>query len=400
VQDRRHAWLVVGLLWVVARLSCLDRQVIFSVFPLLRAEMPLDDLQPGLLSTVFLWVYGLASPLGGYLADRIGRKRVLGLSLAIWTTVTLLTGYVCDFHQLRAARALMSLSEACYLPAALIAELHEGGSKSPATGIHQTGLHAGIAFGGAIGGWMGERHGWRSPFIVLSLFGLVYALMLAKDLRKEEPEPRSSVSSATALGAAFGEVLRLPGHFGMLTAFTAFSMADWVVYAWLPLFIFAWFKLSLAPAGFSAKFCLQAASFAGILAGGWLADRWGRSSTKGRVLTQAAGIGIAAPFLFLAGPTASIPVLIGALVAFGAGKGFYDCNKMPVPAQVARPEIRATGYGIFNLLGCVAGGAMAAAAGVLKPAIGLAGAIQISAALLLASVAALILVGRAMEKRQ
>src|SRR5437016_12632822 len=113
--SRRYAWVVVALLWVVACLNYLDRQVIFSVFPLIRAEMKLDDFQLGLLSTAFLWIYGLASPFGGYLADRIGRKRVLVLSLAIWTTVTLLTGYVRDFHQLLAARALMGLSEACYL---------------------------------------------------------------------------------------------------------------------------------------------------------------------------------------------------------------------------------------------------------------------------------------------
>lgn len=83
-----------------------------------------------------------------------------------------------------------------------------------------------------------------------------------------------------------------------------------------------------------------------------------------------------------------------ALIAFGAGKGFYDCNTMPVLAQAARPEIRATGYGVFNLAGCLAGGVMAAGAGALKPVIGRSGSIHISALLLLASVGALILVAR------
>jgi MFS family permease len=148
--SRRYAWLVVGLLWVVACLNYLDRQVIFSVFPLIRAEMRLDDFQLGLLSTVFLWVYGFASPFGGYLADRVGRKKVLLLSLAIWTTVTLLTGYVRDFQQLLIARALMGLSEACYLPAALalIAELHDKGRLSMATGFRRLAFHFGRAQNG------------------------------------------------------------------------------------------------------------------------------------------------------------------------------------------------------------------------------------------------------------
>ena len=395
----RYAWLAVALLWVVACLNYLDRQVIFSVFPLVRSEMKLDDLQLGLLSTVFLWVYGFASPFGGYLADRIGRKRVVVISLAIWTTVTLLTGYVRDFPQLLVARALMGLSEACYLPAALalIAELHDKRRVSLATGVHQSGLYAGMAFGGVVGGWMGERDGWRAPFILLGVIGLLYAGVLAKGLRRDTPGAITAASS-TPIGTSLSEVLRVPGYFGMLAAFTGFAIANWVVYTWLPLYIFDQFRLSLTSAGFSATFYLQVASFAGILAGGWLADRWCRYSPKGRVLTQALGIAVAAPFLFLVGVTSSIVTLIAALIAFGIGKGFYDANTMPALAQVARPHIRATGYGIFNLFGCVVGGAMAAAAGALKPAIGLSGSIQISALLLLATAFALLLVARTLRR--
>jgi len=380
---------------VVACLNYLDRQVIFSVFPLVRAEMRLDDFQLGLLSTVFLWVYGFASPGGGYLADRLGRKRVLVFSLAIWTTVTLITGYVRSFPELLAARALMGLSEACYLPAALalISELHGPASRSLATGVHQSGLYAGMAFGGVIGGWMGERHGWRAPFIVLGGIGLAYAAVLVKGIRGETRSVGKAAKSC-AFSASLVEVIRLPGYRGMLAAFVCFSIANWVVYTWLPLYIFERFRVSLASAGFSATFYLQAASFAGILGGGWVADRWSLVSHRGRILTQVIGVAVAAPFLLIVGLAASTPVLVAALAAFGIGKGFYDCNTMPVLAQVAHSEIRAMGYGIFNLAGCVVGGLMAALAGALKPVIGLAGAIQGSALLLMLAAAALLLVGR------
>jgi MFS family permease len=405
MNDRRYAWVAVGLLWVVACLNYLDRQMIFSVFPLLRAEMQLDDLQLGLLSTVFLWVYGFASPFGGYLADRVGRKRVLVLSLAIWTTVTLATGYVRDFQQLLAARALMGISEACYLPAALalIAELHGRGSRSLATGIHQTGLYAGMAFGGAAGGWMGEHHGWRSPFIVLGLIGLGYAAVLGLGLRNDAQPPRDRPSgqpAALPFGASLTEVLRCPGFFPMLSAFAAFAVANWIVYTWLPLFLYERFHMTLTDAAFTATFYLQIASLAGILSGGWIADRWGKASARGRALTQGLGAIIAAPFLFVVGFTESVPVAIAALIAFGVGKGFYDCSTMPVLAQVARPEIRATGYGVFNLAGCVIGGAMAAVAGALKPVIGLSGAIQASAIVLISAAGALWMVSRALEAQR
>lgn len=398
---QRYAWLIVALLWVVACLNYMDRQVMFSVFPLVRAEMGLDDFQLGLLSTAFLWTYGLASPFGGYLADRLGRKKVLIASLAIWTTITVLTGCARDFHELLAARALMGLSEACYLPAALatIADLHGKGTRSLATGIHQSGLYAGMAFGGLAGGWMGERHGWRAPFLALGLAGLVYVLALAKGLRREKSPNRTGAAAAPGLFTSLREVLRLPGYSGMLAAFTALAVANWVAYTWMPLYMFERFHMSLTSAGFSATFYLQAASFAGILAGGWLADRWSRFSAQGRVFTQVIGIAIAAPFLLLVAAAGSATVLVAALIAFGIGKGFYDANAMPVLAQVARPEIRATGYGIFNFAGCVAGGAMTAAAGALKPRIGLSGAIALSALLLLASAGALFAAGRRIGRR-
>ena len=101
------AWLIVAQLWVVALLNYVDRQIIFSVFPLLKNDLQLTDVELGLLSTVFLWVYGLVSPFAGYLGDRFGRKRTIVISLVIWTAVTFLTGYSRNFGDLLIARALM-----------------------------------------------------------------------------------------------------------------------------------------------------------------------------------------------------------------------------------------------------------------------------------------------------
>jgi len=381
-----YPWIVVGLLWVVAVLNYLDRQVIYSVFPLLQAELHLSNVQLGLISSVFLWVYGLLSPFSGFLSDRYGRKRIIVSSLLVWSLVTWLTGKVSNFAELLGTRALMGVSEACYLPAALalIVSYHGNRTRSLASGLHHSGLYAGVVLGGAGGSWLGERYGWRWAFLVLGAAGVVYVLILALLLR----EPKSATadqprSAALGFGQAVLELTRLSGYGKMVLVFSTIATANCVIYTWLPLYLYQHFRLDLTAAGFSATFYIAAASLAGILVGGWLADRLSHRTPRGRLQTQALGLWLAAPALWLVGTTTSVGLLIGALILFGLGRGFYDCNVMPVLCQVARPDLRATGYGVFNLGGCLAGGAVTLLAGALKETVGLGTIFQLTGLLLL-----------------
>ncbi|MBO0799435.1 MAG: MFS transporter [Blastocatellia bacterium] len=382
-------WLLVATLWVVVLLNYLDRQIIFSVLPLLRSELNLSDKQLGLLSTVFLWIYGLLSPLSGYLADRFGRARIIIVSLLVWSLLTWLTGRARSFEELLMLRALMGVSEACYIPAALalITDYHGQRTRSLATGIHNSGIYAGIILGGAGGGWMGDHYGWRSAFIILGIFGLVYTALVVIVLRGKRGLSRAESTTLTELQfqTAVRELLALPGFKTILLAFGSLSIANWAIYTWLPLYFYERFHLSLTAAGFSATFYIQAASITGILSGGILADRWSRVTNRARLLAQTVGLALAAPCLFLVGFLDSMPLLIAALIIFGLGRGFYDCNTMPVLAQIARPDLRSTGYGILNLIGALTGGAIAAAAGILKNVIGLGEVFQLAAVLLLIS---------------
>jgi len=386
VRPQRAAWLAVGLLWVVAMLNYLDRQVIFSLLPPIKAEFSASDFQLGLLSMAFLWVYAAFSPLSGYLADRYDRVKVVLVSLSVWSAVTWLTGHSRNFTELLTARGLMGISEAAYLPAALalIADYHSPRTRSLATGLHQSGLYAGIALGGVVGGWIGEHYGWRAAFNVLGLIGIGYGVVLLGALRPP-PSRERAPKLETSFIQAMQELLRTRGFLPLLSANTLGSMAYFMIYTWMPLFLYERYQMSLTNAGFTATFYMQTASAVGILAGGALADRWCRNNQRGRVLTQWIGFTAAAPALFLIATTRSIPLLIAAMAVFGLGRGFFDCNLMPVLCQLARPQVRATGYGMLNMFSTTVGGLMTAVAGALKATLGLAAALQISAVLLLAA---------------
>jgi MFS family permease len=240
--------------------------------------------------------------------------------------------------------------------------------------------------GGAGGGWLAQKHGWRAPFQLLGVVGLVYLAVLAPVMRRARV---ATVAAPPPFLGSLRELMHLPGYGWMAAVFVGTSLANWMFYTWLPLYLYEHFHMSLAGAGACTTFT-YVASVGGIIAGGWLGDRWGSTTARGRLLTQAVGVCAGAPALFALSTTTSHGVLAAGLVVFGVGKGLYDANIMPVLAQVARPELRSTGYGVFNFLGCLAGGISAPLAGWMKSGIGLEGALLLGAGVLLLSSALLV----------
>ena len=197
-----YPWLVVALLWVVALLNYMDRQMLSTM----QAEMKVDivELQQaeafGALMAVFLWVYGIVSPFAGIVADRISRKKLVVGSLFVWSLVTYLMGYASSFNQLYMLRALMGISEALYIPSALslIADWHEGKSRSLAIGVHMTGLYVGQAIGG-FGATVAAAFSWHTTFHWFGILGIAYSVVLLLLLHDKEKE---NVNMAAAQNVA------------------------------------------------------------------------------------------------------------------------------------------------------------------------------------------------------
>jgi MFS family permease len=361
-------WVVVGLLWFVGFFNYVVRIMVTTMHGSLVAAVPMDEAQFGLLSSVFLWVYGLASPFAGFLADRFDRSRVIIASMLAWSAVTLLTGLASSFAQLVAMRAMLGLAEACYIPAALalITDCHRGPTRSLAVGVHMTALGLGSAAGG-LGGWIAERSSWHFAFSAIGGASLAYGAVLALVLRSPPREgvPGDAPAQRARFGAAVAGLLGR-GSFLLALAYWGLLGTAWVVTGWMPTYVQEHFHLRQGAAGLSSTGFSFVPTIAGFLIGGAWADRWSRRNPRARILVPAIGLAAAAPGIVLAAQSGTLaPAMLGLLV-FGLARSFADANMMPILCLVADPRYRATGYGILNCVSCLAGGLAIYAVGALR----------------------------------
>jgi MFS family permease len=389
-RSAHYAWIVVALLLPVALLNYLDRQMLATMKASMVGDIPTiaNRADWGLILGTFKWTYALLAPFAGYISDRFSRRWVIGASLFAWSAVTWWTGQATTFNELLAARALMGISEAFYFPAALalITEYHLGPTRSRAVGVHQAGVYLGQIVGG-FAGYVADDPalGWRWAFSTSGMIGVLYAIPLLVLLRDKGgaldgeggvqiPRLRAARSARDDPASHSERAQRVEGSApmaptsvvrGLLTNrnfillvlyFTLPAIAGWIVRDWMPEILRERFSLGQGRAGVSAILFVQIASLVGAIVGGTLADRWMRHTPRGRIYASAIGMLLFLPALFSVGNAGTLAVAILGLIVFGLGWGFFDSNNMPILSQIARPEWRATGYGIMNMVSISCGG--------------------------------------------
>ena len=363
--------MVVGLLWVVALLNYMDRQMLSTM----RDAMALDiselesKIMFGKVMAAFMWIYGFMSPISGIVADRVNRKWLIVVSLGVWSTVTLLMGYATSYEQVYWLRALMGVSEALYIPAALslIADYFTGKQLSLAIGIHMTGLYMGQAIGG-FGAFVAEHLSWQSTFHWFGIVGIVYAFVLMVFLYEKRSEtaaekaedkklPLGTVlkNNVAAIKSSLGMLLTNIAFWTIIFFFASSSIPGWATKNWLPTLFSDSLNVEMSVAGPIATITIAFASFIGVMVGGPMADKWYKTNLKGRIYTSAIGLAMMIPSLVLMGFGTTFIAAIGAGMLFGLGYGLFDANNMPILCQFVPDRSRATAYGMMNMTGLFIG---------------------------------------------
>ena len=358
--SKAYPWIVVGLLWVVALLNYMDRQMLSTM----REAMQIDiaELESavnfGRLMAIFLWIYGCISPFAGAIADRISRKWLIIGSLAVWSGVTLAMGFCTTYNQIYVLRALMGISEALYIPAglSLIADYFTGSSRSLAVGIHMTGLYLGQAVGG-FGATIAAAFSWQQTFLCFGIAGVAYAALLAimlEDRRNEKSECGPDAAEPPAkepVWKSFALIFSNISFWTILFFFAASSLPGWSTKNWLPTLFAESLGIPMSQAGPLSTITIAVSSFFGVLIGGSLSDDWVRKNIRGRIYTSAIGLAMMIPALVFIGLGSGLISAIGAGVCFGVGYGMFDTNNMPILCQFVSSRHRATAYGIMNMTG-------------------------------------------------
>ena len=367
IDKKYYPWVVVALLWIVALLNYMDRQMLSTMQTSMKADIhELNQAEAfGALMAVFLWVYGLVSPFAGMVADKMNRKWLVVGSLFVWSAVTLAMGYATSFNQLYYLRGIIGISEALYIPSALslLADWHEGKSRSLAIGIHMTGIYMGQAVGG-FGAVVAAMLSWKTAFHWFGIIGIVYALVLAVLLfekpshGKTESESTQTTVPKASLFSGFGVILSNWVFWIILFFFAVPSLPGWATKNWLPTLFAQNLGIPMEEAGPISTITIAASSFLGVIFGGYLSDRWVKRNLKGRVYTSAIGLALTIPALILLGFGHNLPAIVGAGLLFGVGYGMFDANNMPILCQFISTKQRATAYGIMNMTGVFAGAAV------------------------------------------
>ena len=352
----------LALLTALNLLNYIDRSVLFAVQDLVKAEFHRSDLAFGLLTSVFFIFYMCAAPFMGPLSLRFSRKRVIVAGALVWSVATLLTAFTKNFNELLIRHTLVGIGEASFviLSPTFVADMFPVEKRGRVMGVFYLAIPVGTALGYLIGGFMGPKYGWRTPFYVGAAPGVLLALLLL--LIPEPPlgqfdPPESKAPERDTLKSLFHNPAFLTATLGM--AMMTFALGGLQV--WEPTFLHRARGYSVLGANLIFASSTIVNGLTASLLGGWISDRLLRRNKAAHYLVSAVSLGLGIPAMCVALFASGRPMVVGIFVA----EFLLLLNTGPLNAAVINsvgPHVRAAALSanifIFHLLGDVPSSAL------------------------------------------
>lgn len=297
-------------------LNYIDRYILPGAQSLIQKEYGWNDERIGALTTAFFVVYMLVAPITGWLGDRFSRKPLIIIGAVLWSLATLGTAWVHSYWTLYLRHALVGVGEASFgiFAPAVLADFYPERERNRILSIFYLAIPVGAALGYLAGGEIGTRYGWRAPFFVCAIPGLLIALLYGWFGREPERGASDHIQGAwnrTHFWGLFVNGAFLTGTLGL--AALTFAMGG--ISAWVPTFLHRFAHLSVANSSLVVGGITVIDGIAGTAVGGWIAQRWLRTNHRALYLLSFWSVALTLPCgaLVFFGPSSwAVPSLFAA----------------------------------------------------------------------------------------
>jgi MFS transporter, Spinster family, sphingosine-1-phosphate transporter len=336
----------LSLLIALNLLNYIDRYILPGAQALIQKQYGWSDQRLGALTTALFVVYMLVAPLTGWLGDRMSRKPLIIAGAVLWSLATLATAWVHDYWTLYLRHALVGVGEASFgiFAPAVISDFYDERDRNKILSIFYLAIPVGAALGYIAGGNLGSMYGWRAPFMICAVPGLLVALLYG--LMGREPERGASdrvraTADRSTVAGLFRNPAFLTATFGL--AMLTFAMGG--ISTWIPVFLQRFAGLSTAKAGTLVGMITVVDGIAGTAVGGWIAQRWLRTNHRALYLLSFWSVALTLPCgaLVFFGPAGwNVPALF-------AAEFFLFLNTGPLNAAIVNAvsaPVRATAISV------------------------------------------------------
>ena len=336
-----HSRNIILVLAIANAANFIDRQLIFTLFPLIKDEFLPSDFQLGLLGTIFMLTHSIATVPFGILTDRWYKRKLITLGMVFWSFFTFVSGFAQRLVHLIVARGLIGAGGATFEPAAisLLTERVDESHRGRAIGFLRGGMWIGGCLGLMLGGILGASVGWRNTFFIAALPGFMLALFTWNIYEPPSLPPSAKTKRKTFDWNFLSIMIILAGVFANFTA--------GAYVAWIPTFLVRYDYFDLPTAAFLVGGPTIICGLLGVFVGCTIADKLFQKIRYGRILTVGIGMTVSTPFVLLGFNAPNSTVLVAAIALSAFFMAWYHGPIMAALMDCVSPSARGAMTGIY-----------------------------------------------------